>query len=176
VFCPEIHTARLALAAITPPTLHAERDNNHRRLGNLIEATIPANWPPEHWEPHVLAILLEQFARHPDQSAWHRYILYRHPNGARTLIGALGAFWREAAPHECEIGYSVLPPYEGQGLATEAAQALIQLLRNDDHIHRIVAHTFPSLPASIRIMEKCGLTCEGPGAEEGTIRYSLKVR
>ncbi len=39
----------------------------------------------------------------------------------------------------------------------------------------IIAHTFPSLLGSIRVMEKCGLTFEGEGEEAGTIRYQSYI-
>ena len=76
----------------------------------------------------------------------------------------------------CEIGYSILAPYEGQGLATEAARALIEYLRGDARLSSIIAHSFPSLPASIRVMEKCGMVFDGKGEEPGTVRYRLQLR
>ena len=171
----DILTPRLDLIPITPEALHSEQANDHR-LAQIIQATIPENWPPADWEPHVFTTLLAQYEKHPRQVAWHRYLTLRNPDQTRTLIGAAGAFWRETAPNECEIGYSVLPPWEGRGLATEAAQALIAQIRLDPGIESILAHTFPHLAASIRIMEKCGLIPDGEGEEPGTIRYRLRLR
>jgi RimJ/RimL family protein N-acetyltransferase len=91
------------------------------------------------------------------------------------LIGTLGAFTKADRPSECEIGYSILPPYEGRGFATEGARALIEYLRGDGRIESVIAHTFPSLPGSIRVMEKCGMVFDGEGEEAGTIRYRLRL-
>ncbi|RXH57578.1 GNAT family N-acetyltransferase [Granulicella sibirica] len=170
----DILTRRLHLVAITPAALHSEQSNDDR-LGLILQAAIPENWPPADWEPHVFTILLAQYEKHPQQIAWHRYLCLRNPDQTRTLIGAAGAFWRETSPAECEIGYSVLSPWEGKGFATEAAQALIANIRLDPKIENIIAHTFPHLTASIRIMEKCGLTPDGEGEEPGTIRYRLRL-
>jgi ribosomal-protein-alanine N-acetyltransferase len=168
----DIVTPRLALIAITPAMLKSEQAND-KRLGDLIRCAIPPNWPPVHWEPHVLDTLLAQYERSPEQVAWHRYVAFLNPDGNRTLIGSMGAFWRDTSPHECEIGYSILPPYEGRGLATEGTRALINLIRGDSRMTSIIAHTFPELKASIRVMEKCGLVFDGKGEEAGTVRYRL---
>jgi ribosomal-protein-alanine N-acetyltransferase len=96
-------------------------------------------------------------------------------DGQRTLIGTLGAFTKPGQPNECEIGYSILPPYEGMGLATEGARALIEYLREDERVKSVIAHTFPSLTGSVRVMEKCGMVFEGEGEEEGTVRYRLRL-
>ncbi|WP_051978448.1 GNAT family N-acetyltransferase [Edaphobacter aggregans] len=174
----EIRTLRLALVAITPDTILAEQaaDGDFHLLGAAIGCTIHPEWPPIHWEPHVLTFMLNQFAAHPDQASWHRYVALPEPNGARTLIGCLGAFAKDDPPATCEIGYSILPSFEGRGYATEGTRALIDHLRADTRITSIIAHTFPSLTGSIRVMEKCGLVFDGDGAEPGTIRYRLRLR
>jgi ribosomal-protein-alanine N-acetyltransferase len=171
----DIVTTRLSLIAITPEMLFSEK-NNDGRLGELIQSVIPANWPPTDWEPHVLDFLLAQFAENPDQLGWCRYVSFVRPDGHRALIGTLGAFTRDGRPSECEIGYSILAPYEGQGLATEGARALIDYLSGAAQLSSIIAHSFPSLPASIRVMEKCGMLFDGEGEEPGTVRYRLHLR
>jgi ribosomal-protein-alanine N-acetyltransferase len=171
----DIVTSRLTLIAITPEMLLSEK-NGDGRLGELIQCVIPTNWPPADWEPHVFDFLLAQFAKHPEQLGWHRYVGFVPPDGRRTLIGALGGFTKAAAPAECEVGYSTIAPYEGRGFATEGVRALIDYVRSDERITSVIAHTFPSIPGSIRVMEKCGLTFDGEGEEAGTVRYRLRLR
>jgi ribosomal-protein-alanine N-acetyltransferase len=173
--CDDIVTPRLALITVTPETVRSEQAGDNR-LGELTGCTIPANWPPSDWEPHVYDFILAQFEQHPDQIGWCRYVAFLLPDGSRTLIGTVGAFTKAADPTEAEFGYGILPPFEGRGLATEAAKAIIDLLRSDDRITSVIAHTFPSIPGSIRVMEKCGLTYDGEGEEAGTIRYRLQLR
>ena len=175
LLCDDIVTSRLSLIAITPEMVLSEK-NGDGRLGELIQCVIPANWPPEHWEPHVFDFLLNQLAEHPEQLGWPRYVGFVPPGGRRTLIGSLGAFTKADRPFECEIGYGILPPYEGRGFATEGAKALIDYVRGDERIESVIAHTFPSLPGSIRVMEKCGMVFDGEGQEAGTVRYRLRLR
>ena len=172
---PDLVTPRLRLIAITPELLRADQAGG-AEFGRLLACTIPANWPPVDWEPHVFDILFAQFERFPEQMAWHRYIALQQPEGARQLIGMTGAFWLEDKPAQCEVGYSVLPPFEGRGLATEAVQELIRLIAEDERIESVLAHTFPTLPGSIRVMEKCGMLPDGAGEEAGTIRYRRWLR
>lgn len=171
----DIVTARLFLIAITPEMLLSEK-NGDGRLGELIQCVIPENWPLTDWEPHVYDFLLKQLAEHPDQLGWPRYVGFVPPGGKRTLIGSVGAFTKAADPSVCEIGYGILAPYEDRGFATEAARALIEFVRANERIESVIAHTFPSLAGSIRVMQKCGMVFDGDGEEAGTIRYRLRLR
>jgi [ribosomal protein S5]-alanine N-acetyltransferase len=171
----DIVTSRLNLITATPAIVRSEQVGDNR-LGELIECTIPTNWPLTDWEPHVFDFLLRQFDQHPDQIGWCRYVALPSSGGSRTLIGTVGAFTKPAAPGEAEIGYSVLPQFEGRGFATEAAKAIIDFLRGDERITSIIAHTFPSIPGSIKVMEKCGMTYDGDGEEAGTMRYRLRLK
>jgi RimJ/RimL family protein N-acetyltransferase len=175
--CPldDIVTPRLTLIAIMPEMLLSEK-NGDGRLGELIQCVVPANWPLKDWEPHVFDFLLAQFAEHPEQLGWPRYVSFAAPDGRRTLIGTLGAFTKAGRPGECEIGYSIAAPYEGRGFATEGVRALIEYLRGDERLSSVIAHTFPWIAASIRVMEKCGMVFDGEGEAAGTVRYRLVLR
>ena len=173
--CDDIVTPRLTLIAITPEMLLSEK-NGDGRLGELTQCAVPSNWPLKDWEPHVFDFLLAQIAEHPEQLGWPRYVSFIPLGGQRTLIGTLGAFTKAERPFECEIGYAIAAPYEGRGFATEGARALIDFLRGDERLSSVIAHTFPWIPASIRVMEKCGMVFDGEGEEAGTIRYRLRLR
>lgn len=166
----EIMTSRLSLISITPEMIRCEQAGDGR-LGRLTGCTVSSAWPPEHWEPHVFVFLLRQFEEHPEQVGWHRYVGLREEDGGRTLIGALGAFSTPGRPWECEIGYGVLPDYQRRGYATEGTRALIEYLRGCEGVTSVIAHTFPALTESVRVMEKCGMRFDGEGAEAGTVRY-----
>jgi [ribosomal protein S5]-alanine N-acetyltransferase len=174
-FVDDIVTSRLSLISITHEMLRSEQAGEGR-LGELIRCVVPSNWPHENWEPHVYDFMLTQLAEHPEQLGWQRYVALVSPDGSRTLVGSLGAFTKAGNPSECEIGYGMLPQFEGQGFATEGARALIDYLRGDARIESVIAHTFPSIPASIRVMEKCGMVFDGDGDEAGTVRYRLALR
>ena len=158
---------------MTDAALNSDEAGNGS-LGQVIACAVPGSWPPENWEPHVFEWLRGHFAQSPDQRAWHRYIALREEGGRRMLIGTVGGFTREPGAAEAEIGYSILPDYQGNGYATEAASALIQEIHRSGRVQGVIAHTFPALVASVRVMEKCGLHFDGAGEEPGTVRYRMR--
>ena len=58
---PDILTPRLRLVAIVPMLLRVEG----ARLAQCVRAEVPAEWPPEHWEPHVYDFLEALYGRAP---------------------------------------------------------------------------------------------------------------
>ena len=62
-----------------------------------------------------------------------------------------------------EIGYWVGAPYWGQGIATEAARAMIDFAFADVGYDMLVAGARVSNPASRRVLEKCGFQWTGVG-------------
>jgi ribosomal-protein-alanine N-acetyltransferase len=90
----------------------------------------------------------------------------------RAMIGFCGVgFWRDA-PNP-EIGWWLARKYWGQGLATEAARAALRHGFEHAGLDRIISIARPENTASIRIMEKIGLTRECEFESEGLrlVRY-----
>ncbi|MGR8009051.1 GNAT family N-acetyltransferase [Streptomyces hypolithicus] len=78
-------------------------------------------------------------------------------------VGTIG-FWNQTWRGELvfETGWSVLPAYQGRGIAAAATAATIDLVRADG-THRHL-HAFPSVdnPASNAVCRKAGFTLTGP--------------
>ncbi len=167
----DLTTKRLRLVAITPQMLEADAAGGHT-LSRMLGATITKEWPPEHWEPPVLDYILRQFRDEPDTIGWHRFVLHQNGGQRPILIGCVGGFPR--ADGETEIGYSTLPEYQRKGFATEATSAFIEYLFTQDRVRGVSAQTFPRLPQSIKVMERCGMSFSGDGYEAGTVCYRRK--
>ena len=60
-----------------------------------------------------------------------------------------------------EIGYWIGIPYWGKGIASEAAREVIRYGFEELKLHRIFAICFAGNQASLRILEKLGMTYEG---------------
>jgi RimJ/RimL family protein N-acetyltransferase len=76
-----------------------------------------------------------------------------------VAVGSVG-YW-ERGDEGWETGWSVLPAWQGRGVATEAMQLLIPLARRERR-HRFM-HAYPSVenPASNAICRKLGFTLLG---------------
>ena len=62
----------------------------------------------------------------------------------------------EVKDKQIEMGYAYLPAYFNRGFATEAFQGAIDYLF-DCGFETVVAGAFAENPASMRVMEKCGM-------------------
>jgi RimJ/RimL family protein N-acetyltransferase len=170
----DLKTQRLRLVAITPAMLNADQAADGS-LGKLLDAEVTPEWPPEHWEPHVYQFIAKQYEEEPQTRGWNRYVLLRNGAGGATrctLVGAVGGFPKLEG--DVEIGYSTVPSYQRRGYGTEAARALVDWLLTQKDVNSVSAQTYPRLPESIKVMERCGMTYVGPGEDEGTVRYQRR--
>jgi RimJ/RimL family protein N-acetyltransferase len=74
-------------------------------------------------------------------------------------IGICGLFHREGLD-DPDIGFALLPDYCGKGYAFEAARAVISHAGDDLGLERLTAIVSADNAASIRLIEKLGLTFE----------------
>lgn len=78
------------------------------------------------------------------------------------LIGGCGAIrGADTHSHTAIIGYWLGVDSWGQGLATEALEALVRFMRDQTDIEQLTATVYAWNPASGRVLEKCGFNKEG---------------
>jgi RimJ/RimL family protein N-acetyltransferase len=78
---------------------------------------------------------------------------------AGTPIGMCGLIKREALP-DVDVGFAFLPPFRGQGYASEAAAAVIAYGRETFGLTRIAGIVDSANAGSINVLEKLGLVFE----------------
>lgn len=93
----------------------------------------------------------------------------------RVPVGIAGFIKRDALD-DVDIGYSVLTRHTGQGLAFEAATALLGYDRSVLKLPRIIAVTSPGNARSIHLLEKLGMKFEKmvriPGFERESMLFA----
>ena len=165
-----IETERLELVAGTPTLVRAEI-GDRQQFSHLLQAQIPRSWPPEYIDTDAMNFSLEQLLSGPEQAGWWCWYFVRRSNSAERVLIGTGGF--KGAPDEnrtVEIGYSVLPEFQKQGLGSEAVAGLVRWA-GEHGVTKVQAETLPELDASIRVLEKNGFVYMGNGSEEGVILY-----
>jgi RimJ/RimL family protein N-acetyltransferase len=77
------------------------------------------------------------------------------------LVGDIGLHFLDDGVDEVEIGFTVSPAHQKQGLATEALQTVLEYLFADLKKHRVVASVDPHNQASCHLLQKLGFRKEG---------------
>ena len=77
------------------------------------------------------------------------------------LVGQCGFKGPPSENGDVEIAYAVEPQSQGQGYATEAAQALVEFAFGHQEVQRVLAHTLPESNASAQVLTKCGFRNTG---------------
>jgi [ribosomal protein S5]-alanine N-acetyltransferase len=172
-------TEHLELISATHQILTSDL-NDRTELARLLNAEIPAAWPPQLMDANVIREFIRMSAdlSGPVFAAWY-WVLDKPAAGSRVLIGNGGILGAGSGADTVVLGYSVLDAFQNHGYATEAIRTLVPEIFALHGVRRIIATTYPDIRKSIRVLEKNGFTRSdqapvGTGAEEGTVCFVLE--
>jgi ribosomal-protein-alanine N-acetyltransferase len=167
-----LETARLRLVPVTVELARAELADRPR-FAAALNATVPAEWPTE-MLAGALPFFLQRLEAAPKQAGWWTwYGLLDGEGAAAPVLVASAGFLGPPREGAVELGYSVLPAFQGRGYATEMARALVGWAFAQAGVRRIVADVLPDNTPSVRLLRTLGFTEVGAGAEPGYVRYAL---
>ncbi|AHB13649.1 MULTISPECIES: GNAT family N-acetyltransferase [Dehalococcoides] len=168
-----LQTPRLELIPANADMLNCEIQEQ-KQLGQLLEAEIPANWPPEGYGCETLKRLLTKYEASKFKTGYlNWYIILNQSGTHRQLIGEAGFKGEPTAEGRMEIDYSILAHYQHHGYAMEAVHSLIGWILQDQDIKEIIAQTYPESIAAQKLLVKIGFSASGKGMEQGTILFVL---
>ncbi len=154
-----LETPRLSLRPCAPEHLLAliEEPERFERLAALRAADgLPAFFLSGGASAEWLAALRR--AAGPDP--WrHGFFVVHHESG--SVIGIAAFKGPPDAAGTVEIAYGIVPRFEGQGYATEAAAALVRFALASGQVRLVRAHTLPAANASTRVLLQCGFRHTG---------------
>ena len=78
-----------------------------------------------------------------------------------TVKGVINISRQQEKIREWEVGWAVHPDEWNKGFATEAAWSVIDWAFREFNLHRVVAFCHADNAASVRVMEKLGMRCDG---------------
>jgi ribosomal-protein-alanine N-acetyltransferase len=158
---PQIETARLRLVPCSVTAAQAAV-SDRAALESLLGVRVPDDWPAEDLRDFlpVYARIVDERAASDGWGIW----LALDPS-ERSLVGDIGFKGPPDDLDTVEIGYSILPAFQGRGYATEAARALVTWGLAQPSVRRIVANCLADNTASIRVLQKAGLRQTGRDRE-----------
>jgi [ribosomal protein S5]-alanine N-acetyltransferase len=167
-FCPTmLQTERLFLIPANLPMLEAIADEDWATLSGLLGGVSFA----EHWLhfPEAMIWMRDFLREHEAELGWWNFLVV-HRRDVR-LIGTCGYKGAPNFAGEVEIGYEIAETYQSQGLATEAARALVENAFAHEGVKTVVAHTLAETNASNHLLQKLGFhfIAEHVDIEDGTI-------
>ena len=107
------------------------------------------------------------------RSGWGLWAL--DESETENFIGLAGLFPLANEGPEIELAYHIVPSRWGRGYATEAGHALLDAAWRQTDLDHVVAVAFEENRGSTRVMEKLGMTYEGPTRyrDQVFVRYSI---
>ena len=160
----QIETPQLRLVPCTVAAAQAAMVDR-AAFALLLGVRVHDDWPAEDLRdflPIYGQIVDEQAAR----QGWGIWLMLGAAE--RALVGDIGFKGPPDALRTAEIGYSVLPAFQGHGYATEAARALVAWGFTQPGVGRIVANCRFDNVGSIRVLEKVGLRQTGRDRDQLT--------
>jgi RimJ/RimL family protein N-acetyltransferase len=103
-----------------------------------------------------------------------RFAVVRRADG--KLIGSAELHIESPEHRRGAMGYLIAAAAQGQGYATEAAQAVLDFGLTGAGLHRITATCDPENAGSVRVLEKIGMTREGLLRDHYLIRGEWRDR
>jgi RimJ/RimL family protein N-acetyltransferase len=162
-----IQTERLFLVIADLPKLEAIVSEDWGALCTLLGGVdLASNWL--HF-PEAMIWMRDYLRENELDLSWWNYLIV-HRQDVR-LIGTCGYKGAPSFHGEVEIGYEIDEKYQNQGLATEAARALVEYAFQHDSVQFISANTLAEKNASNHLLQKLGFQFVGEeiDVEDGAI-------
>ena len=81
--------------------------------------------------------------------------------GTDSMLGVIGHYRIQPEHYRAEVGYMILPEFQGQGITTEAVQCVVSYGFNTMQLHSLEGVIDPENVASEKVLQKCGFVKEG---------------
>jgi ribosomal-protein-alanine N-acetyltransferase len=149
-----LETPRLALLPCAPQHLLALIDGSerlHEVSGLRVADGLHQFYVSSDVSPRWLAAL--RASTEPDPWLHGFFVVHRE---SQCVIGSAGFKGAPDSAGMVEIAYGIVPGFQEQGYATEAATALLRYAFASGRVRQARAHTLPESNASTHVLRKCG--------------------
>jgi len=158
-----ISSPRLDLVLLTAALIdELLRDSTkERESGGFL---VPAAWPDDH-DARFLRMRREQIAKSPADEPFLARAIVLPADPRRPMVGHIG-FHQPPQHGALEMGYTVFPEHRRQGIAHEAALAMMAWATAEHGVRRYILSISPDNAPSLAMAEKLGFTRTGEQVDE----------
>lgn len=152
----QFSTEQLHIRLLQPgdePAIAAYRSDPH------VARYVP--WGPPCTEADAARLIARMHGRHWDAPGEGGMILGVALASGGPLIGEAMIKHEDGDPRQGVIGYALAREHHGKGYGAELVRGLIDRFFADEPAHRMTAWCDARNTASIRLLEKAGMRCEG---------------
>jgi [ribosomal protein S5]-alanine N-acetyltransferase len=149
---PSIETQRLKMITLSADMMEeivkGERDLPEKGTSYQLAA----EWPLDVYK-QFFPYKIDRFRKYPHENEWEGIIIDKKD---LLVVGDMGF---KGGPNEegvIDLGYSIVPSYQGKGYATEMGTAMVEWGLSHSSVKEVVATCNPDNFASIRVLEKIG--------------------
>lgn len=146
---------RLDFPPLTLEALEALISGDRAALETATGATFPEPLGAPPLMDDALPYFREALLTNPDISPWWVRLIVERASG--RAVGSIGFTGGPDAEGAVTLGYSVYPSFQRQGIASEAAEALVAWALEQPGVRRVRATIPPGHVASQRVAEPAGL-------------------
>jgi [ribosomal protein S5]-alanine N-acetyltransferase len=162
----------VTLIAASLPHLDAE-ETSAACLCKLLGVDQPPAWPPEFMDGDVLAWFRTMLLEDEGHSGWLNYYVIAPVRKRHVLAGCAGFKGKPDEKGWVEIGYTVLPGFRRQGLASAAVRLLAAHAFSHTNVTRIRAETLPDRQASLGVLARSGFVADGQSDDGKILHFAL---
>lgn len=162
-----LRTPRLELVPITLGMVEAVLLGRRAEAEALAGARMPDRWPNHELIERAFSLSLESVRRDTRGRLWGaRVMILGDGDGTRRVVGSVVFRDEPGDDGISEIAYGVEEGSQGRGYATEAVHASVAWALAHRNVDAVQAATFGWHRASVRVLEKVGMTRVGTREHE----------
>ncbi|WP_186577121.1 GNAT family N-acetyltransferase [Aquibacillus kalidii] len=158
---PYIKTNRLTIITFTVQMIEAAL-NGREELEKIVDYNVADEYPLDVYK-QFFPYKIDRFSNFPEENEWEGIIIHNEDN---CIIGDMGFKGGPDEKGEMDIGYSIVPSYQGKGYATEMAIAMVEWGLRQPDVKKITASCSDHNTASIKVLTKAGLKQIGKQDDE----------
>ena len=152
-----LETPRLTLVPLTLSIVEAVLGDRRQDAEALVGARMPERWPNRELVERAFSAPIEAIRSRPEELLWgDRVLVSRGPEP--RVLGSVIFHGTPGDDGVAEIAYGVEEGSQGLGYATEAVRACVAWALSDERVQAVQAATLPWHRASLRVIEKVGMT------------------